>query len=166
MEMARKMIRLLEERGAQYPENRSTSQPIPLVMPNLPAVDLDGDGVPDNTEDSNSNGLVDPGETDPDQSDSDGDSFNDGAESAAGTDPLDTADFFYAEIAGDPPSPLDLSWRSSPGLFYTIWRSETLALDSWAIVQANIPASGSGMSTEHSLDPGSALRIFYRVSVE
>lgn len=35
-------------------------------MPDLPDVDSDGDGVPDLIEDANGNGLIDPGETDPD----------------------------------------------------------------------------------------------------
>ena len=37
-----------------------------IRMPDLPDVDSDGDGVPDLIEDANGNGLIDPGETDPD----------------------------------------------------------------------------------------------------
>ncbi|MFT5853342.1 MAG: arylsulfatase A-like enzyme [Verrucomicrobiales bacterium] len=166
MEMTRKMIRLLEERGAQYPENRNTSQPIPLVMPDLPAVDLDGDGIPDNTEDPNRNGLVDPGETDPDQADTDGDNHGDGAELKAGTDPLDSADSLYAYFSGDPASALALHWRSSPGRFYTIWTSETLAVSDWAIHQSNIPASVAQIETSSPLGASASQRKFFRVEVE
>jgi IgA Peptidase M64 len=52
-------------------------------------VDADGDGLTDKTEDKNSNKLVDTGETDPNDPDSDKDGVNDGDEVKAGTDPLD-----------------------------------------------------------------------------
>ncbi len=42
--------------------------------------DSDGDGLPDSVEDSNGNGIVDPGETDPQNPDSDGDGLTDGQE--------------------------------------------------------------------------------------
>jgi hypothetical protein len=42
--------------------------------------DSDGDGIPDGMEDSNRNGVLDPGETDPSRSDSDGDGTDDGAD--------------------------------------------------------------------------------------
>lgn len=42
--------------------------------------DTDGDGIPDAMEDSNGNGLLDPGETDPDNADTDGDGIFDGYE--------------------------------------------------------------------------------------
>jgi MYXO-CTERM domain-containing protein len=43
-------------------------------------VDSDGDGVPDKFEDKNGNGVVDPGETDPNKADTDGDGLSDGLE--------------------------------------------------------------------------------------
>jgi len=51
--------------------------------------DRDDDGLLDGQEDENHNGIVDLGETDPDNRDTDGDVFSDGAEVAAGSDPLD-----------------------------------------------------------------------------
>ena len=51
-----------------------------LCVPD-PALDTDGDGVPDVTEAANG--------TDPDDTDSDDDGVDDGAEATAGTDPLD-----------------------------------------------------------------------------
>lgn len=42
-----------------------------------------------NSEDTNGNGQVDPGETDPGNPDTDSDGFDDGEEVAAGSDPLD-----------------------------------------------------------------------------
>src|SRR3990172_1546308 len=58
-------------------------------MANASQTDSDGDGLLDGLEDANHNGLVDPGETSPTLADSDGDSFNDGDEILAGTDPTD-----------------------------------------------------------------------------
>lgn len=55
-------------------------------------VDTDSDGIPDNVEDANSNGIVDPDETDPADPDSDGDGVSDGLEVQYGYDPLDPGD--------------------------------------------------------------------------
>jgi uncharacterized repeat protein (TIGR01451 family)/MYXO-CTERM domain-containing protein len=44
--------------------------------------DTDGDGIPDDVEDKNGNGKVDPGETDPTKRDTDGDGLDDGVEDA------------------------------------------------------------------------------------
>src|SRR5262245_14982461 len=40
-------------------------------------VDSDGDNVPDQSEDRNQNGMIDPGETDPNVADTDGDGIDD-----------------------------------------------------------------------------------------
>jgi hypothetical protein len=80
-------------------------------------VDSDGDGLTDAEEDTNLNGVQDPGETDRLRADSDGDLVPDGIERARGSDPLDATspacevlpftDFAFghggvAEIAYDP----------------------------------------------------------------
>jgi len=46
----------------------------------LAAVDSDNDGIPDGVEDSNCNGVLDAGETDPNNPDTDGDGLQDGTE--------------------------------------------------------------------------------------
>ena len=55
--------------------------------------DSDGDGIPDTIEDTNGNGIVDEGETDPQSADTDGDGLLDGIEiddsDGETTDPLD-----------------------------------------------------------------------------
>lgn len=56
-------------------------------------VDSDGDGLTDAEEDRNLNMVVDAGETDPMNADTDGDGVNDGVEVAQGSDPLDPADW-------------------------------------------------------------------------
>jgi outer membrane protein OmpA-like peptidoglycan-associated protein len=54
------------------------------------AADSDGDGLSDETEDANGNGVVDEGvETDPNKADSDEDGLDDGDEVKRGTKPLD-----------------------------------------------------------------------------
>ena len=50
--------------------------------PDDAGLDRDGDGIPDDLEDRNGNGRVDPGETDPLDPDTDGDGINDGIEDA------------------------------------------------------------------------------------
>ncbi|MEQ9061232.1 MAG: hypothetical protein RLW61_17615 [Gammaproteobacteria bacterium] len=46
----------------------------------LAAIDSDNDGIADGAEDANCNGIVDAGETDPDNADTDGDGIQDGTE--------------------------------------------------------------------------------------
>ena len=53
--------------------------------------DTDGDGLLDGIEDANHNGIVDPGETDPLDPDSDDDGFTDQEEVICGSDPRDSA---------------------------------------------------------------------------
>ena len=53
------------------------------------AFDKDLDGLLDSVEDTNGNGVVDAGETDSLNPDTDGDGYTDGEEIAAGSDPLD-----------------------------------------------------------------------------
>lgn len=54
----------------------------------IPPADTDMDGVPDYIEDSNGNGVVDAGETDPSNPDTDGDGLSDGIEiNVIATDP-------------------------------------------------------------------------------
>ncbi|HET6612920.1 MAG TPA: hypothetical protein VFG83_13060 [Kofleriaceae bacterium] len=54
--------------------------------------DSDNDGLRDGDEDKNGNGMVDAGETSPTRGDSDGDGADDLVETAAGTDPTNSAD--------------------------------------------------------------------------
>ena len=67
-----------------------------------PLGDCDNDGISNGDEDANGNGVVDEGETDPENPDTDGDGLLDGPEVLAGTDPLDPCDpNVYAVASGD-----------------------------------------------------------------
>lgn len=81
-------------------------------------VDSDNDGLADNQEDGNANGIVDPGESDPKQYDTDGDGFPDLVEWAAGTDPNDPSsklsddDFYFVLPYFDPEKTDDLDFST------------------------------------------------------
>lgn len=57
-----------------------------IVIGSDESADSDEDGLADDEEDLNGNGVIDPGETDPDNPDTDGDGLNDGAEALGDTD--------------------------------------------------------------------------------
>ena len=65
------------------------------------ASDIDGDGILTVDEDANGNGMVDPGETDPLNADSDGGGESDGSEIRAGRNPLDQTDDMTFDRDGD-----------------------------------------------------------------
>ena len=166
MAMARRMARALHDAGAQWPTFSSGGADDPYAMPALPGVDLDLDGLPDNDEDPNGNGLIDTGETDPDRDDSDGDRTLDGDELRTGTDPLNPTSFFKATPSGVD-GKLIITWPSKPGALYHIESSTTLTADSWSTVVDDHPAEAVGSST--SLDVGAlggSDRMFFRVSLK
>ncbi|QQL45858.1 sulfatase-like hydrolase/transferase [Sulfuriroseicoccus oceanibius] len=168
MEMARKMARQLAEHGAQWPTYEASPTDIddPLVMPQIAGVDVDRDGIADNTEDANQNGLVDPGETDPDNDNSDGDNVPDGEEARIGTDPLDASSRFdvVPVVRGD--GQLELNWPSAAGASFTI-RSSGDLIDWSTVVADSVPAAGDGASATTYVVAGSeADRVFYRVELD
>jgi hypothetical protein len=171
MAMARAMARAFEETwgptGRLWPTfTQAGARPYPddpLIMPSIPTVDTDGDGIPDNDEDSDFNGLVDPGETQPDSPDSDMDGTNDGAEVRTGTDPLNPASFFRATPSVNASGRFIIAWPSKPGAFYKIESSATLH-GSWSAVADNVQANPSGTTTSHDLGPTTSPdRNFFRV---
>jgi hypothetical protein len=165
MAMARRLARRLDGMGAQYPVNTSNGSAHPPLMPALPAVDADADGIPDSTEDPNRNGLVDPGETDPENDDSDGDKANDGAEAALGLDPLDPASFFFLRATPQAGGALELTWPSQPGNRFEVCFSSDLA--DWAsLIEADLPAADFSRITTYAPPAAAGLRGFYRVSLK
>jgi arylsulfatase A-like enzyme len=164
-QLGRKMIHLLRDRNADYPANRTTELPQPPVLPNNITVDTDGDGAPDNVEDPNRNGLVDPGETDPDNADTDGDGTADGAEIKTGTDPLNATSFFRATSTMSPDGVLSLARPSKPGAFYSIEASMDLATWPFRIV-SGYPAAAGGSMTRYDVDTTHQAGRFFRVGLE
>ncbi|KKW37523.1 hypothetical protein A2454_06150 [Candidatus Peribacteria bacterium RIFOXYC2_FULL_55_14] len=74
---------------------------IGIVMAQVPQSDTDGDGLLDTEEDSNTNGIVDEGETNPLDADTDGGGEADGKEKQNSRDPLDRRDDFTYDLDND-----------------------------------------------------------------
>ncbi|QQL45862.1 sulfatase-like hydrolase/transferase [Sulfuriroseicoccus oceanibius] len=165
MSMTRHLIQELERYGAQYSRNVDTGGEIPPKLPNLPAVDVDEDGVADLTEDANQNGLVDPGETDPDNDNTDGDNVPDGDEARLGTDPLDAASRFDVLPIRHADGSIELRWPSAPGATFTIRSSHDLS--DWSTVVADaVPAAGAGaVETSYVFAAGESGRRFFQVEL-
>lgn len=171
MAMARAMARDFDGnwggQGMLWPTfTQSGARPYPndpLIMPSIPTVDTDGDGIPDNGEDPDFNGLLDPGETNPDAPDSDQDGTKDGAEVRTGTDPLNPVSFFKATPSVNPSGRLIIAWPSKPGALYKIESSATLQ-GNWSPVADNLPANAAGTTTSYDLGPTTSPdRNFFRV---
>jgi arylsulfatase A-like enzyme len=167
MTSARKMIRGLVALDYQAPRDRLTAgnPTTPPIMPALATVDTDGDGIPDNTEDPNLNGLLDPGETDPDNPDSDGDGTADGAEVRLGLDPLDASSRFLARLE-QLPGKLELIWPSMPGTFFSIYSSGNLT-DWPEQLSTGFPAAPEpARSTSYEIPITPAGPRFFRIGLE
>jgi arylsulfatase A-like enzyme len=171
-EEAMRLARLLAQKldaewgpaGILLPVIASTAPPGNVVsIPNDPATDLDNDGIADRDEDPNLNGLVDAGETNPDNDNTDGDRTRDGDELRTGTDPLDPSNDFTGTIAPDTGSGRSISWPSKPGATYRIETSTTLDPAEWDLVEDNVAAHPSAASTTYPLPNSTAPARFYRI---
>lgn len=178
MRMARDLVELLEERGAPYPVLRAADAGLaslglpssagsdhPVILPALAGTDLDGDGLDDIQEDPNRNGLVDPGETSPDETDTDGDRTDDGSELRLGTDPLDGSSFFLLRGQPSGTGTLILTWPSAPGLTFDIHGSTDLI--HWdTLVADDLPAADApAASTSFEVPASAGEREFFRVEL-
>ncbi len=90
-------------------------------LPDVLDPDSDNDGLADGEEDSNLNGIVDPGETDPRNADTDGDGLSDKVEVDHGRDPLQPLDGYEVEGGG----------CSSSGAGALVWLAPLLLLSAW-----------------------------------
>ncbi|MDF7826979.1 sulfatase-like hydrolase/transferase, partial [Pontiellaceae bacterium B12227] len=111
-----------------------------IEIPNTPAVDLDADGLADTTEDANANGLLDDGETDPDEQDTDHDGTDDYTEVRLNLDPRNSDESFRAYITGPTAEGITLTWPSAPGVTFDIRSTTNLqeAVAMWPVVASNI----------------------------
>ena len=139
MSMTRDMILKLDGLDAQYiiAENLN---PLPPTIPYLPAVDVDKDGIPDNTEDSNSNGFVDPGETNPDR--------------------------FPSEWEHDGSGDFSALWSSTPGAVYAIRTTDDLTNWTNPPIATDIQASSPGTTTSYMVPANGDPLRFYRIELQ
>ncbi len=167
MKSARKMIRGLVALDYQAPRDRLTSgnPTTPPAMPALATVDSDDDGIPDNSEDPNLNGLVDLGETNPDEQDSDGDGTDDGAEVRLGIDPLDASSRFLARL-DQLPDRIQLVWPSIPGTFFSIHSSGNLTDWSQPLTTGFPAAPAPARSTSYEIPTPLTGSRFFRIGLE
>ena len=86
-------------RGTDPAAFRPDTDPTTTTDPLNP--DTDGDALPDGAEDTNTDGALNPGETNPNDPDTDDGGTPDGREALEGTDPLDPADDATADPDGD-----------------------------------------------------------------
>lgn len=171
LEMARGMARRFEQEwtttfGTIWPTYPAAGQGALSTAAIMGTLDLDGDGRIDADEDANANGLLDAGETDPDDRDTDGDGSDDHTESRLGLDPLNPGSYFRTMIGPAPSTGFELRWPSQPGLTFTIRHSSDLTtpLSSWTAVNG-VPAAASGNESTWTY-AGYDTRRFFIIELE
>ncbi|MCH7229105.1 sulfatase-like hydrolase/transferase, partial [Haloferula sp. A504] len=133
-----------------------------VSIPNNSGIDLDSDGIDDRDEDPNLNGLVDAGETNPDNDNSDGDNATDGEEAQLGTEPLDPNSFFFLRGVPQLDGSINLIWPSQPGASFEIRSSPDLS-DWSTVVDPDVPAANPGNMTTYMVPATASPRKFYRI---
>jgi arylsulfatase A-like enzyme len=170
MALARRLARMLDSEwgsaGIMLPTISTTAPAGNVVsIPNLAGIDLDNDGIDDRAEDPDLNGLIDAGETDPDDDNTDNDNVTDGQEAQLGTNPLIPGSYFYLNGNRQPDGSILLTWPSKPGASFEIRGSTDLG--DWSnIIAADVPAAASGSSTSFPVPASAFPRGFYRVGLK
>ena len=137
--------------------NRGRIERVDLTV-NIPIVDTDGNGMPDDWEARYFGGVG----VEPPNGDFDGDGQSNFAEYCAGTDPTDPNSVFrFVHYFKHPSGGFQVEWISGEGRFYVLERSLNL-LSGFSILRTNISATPT---TNRFLDatavgPGP---YFYRV---
>jgi len=94
---------------------------------------------------------VDPGETNPELADKDGDGIQDGPEVRTGTDPLNPASQLVAFVELTNGLASVLSWSSTTNAYYCLERSGSLEPPSWSILADDL--QGQDGATTYLLPP-------------
>lgn len=141
---------------------------IDYTIENRDMVDLDRDGLVDMLEDTNADGIVNSGETNPDLGDTDNDGFGDEIEVALGIDPLDKSDIFKLSIAHGANSKVKLSWPSQPGLLFNVRVSSTLeqSIKDWEILHEDLLADPDDPFTEIEFDSSPDDKKFFSIELK
>jgi hypothetical protein len=120
-----------------------------------PDLDTDGDGMPNELDlDNDNDGLTDSEETsgiafepatptDMNDADSDGDTFDDGAEALAGTDPTSSASLLKITAVRESGGYVVVEWLARSGNAYHVKRVDTLT-GSDAVTLGTVTAQGPG----------------------
>ncbi|MFC5050873.1 sulfatase-like hydrolase/transferase [Rubritalea spongiae] len=130
-------------------------------------VDSDLDGLTDQQEDLDANGLLGLTETSADNPDTDTDNTDDYAETRLGLDPLDPNERFRVSSIVQSNGSITLTWPSSPGLSFDLHSSLDLSspTSSWNIHTPNLPADLSESETTINI-PITADRKFFSVELK
>ena len=170
LHMARGMARQFDEEwgstyGAIWPTYPVAGEGALSTTNIMGTHDLDGDGRIDADEDLNGNGLVDPGETSPDDADTDADGSDDHSEVRLGLDPLDPGQFFRLRVQDGGAGAVELAWPSRPGLTFDV-RSNTNLEESVSLwsVDSGIPAASGSNETTRGY-PTTSQQAFFAVEL-
>jgi arylsulfatase A-like enzyme len=154
---------------AQYPARPLEDDPffIDFSIDGRAVIDSDGDGLTDAEEDPDADGLVGAAETDPDDSDTDGDGSDDRTELRLNLDPCNAGEAFTARMAATGSAFFSLTWASAPGTAYNILAGTNLqdAVESWTVAASNIPAHAVSNETSYAVDEREEDSSFYRVEL-
>lgn len=137
--------------------NRGRIERVDLTV-NIPIVDTDGNGMPDDWETRYFGGVG----VEPAAGDFDGDGQSNFEEYCAGTDPTDPSSVFrFVHYFQQPSGGFQVEWISGEGRFYVLERSHNL-LSGFSILRTNISATPT---TNRFLDASAvgAGPYFYRV---
>jgi arylsulfatase A-like enzyme len=181
--MARTMARELDASWGDYGKLWPTLNPTQVKIPDRPleddpfyiefgvdgraAIDSDGDGLTDEQEDPDADGLVGETETDPDNADTDGDGSDDYAEIRLNLDPRSADERFSAQMVLISPYSLEFTWPSAFGTYFNILSTTNLMtpVELWTVAASNIPAHAVLDETSQAVLLPDDAKGFYRIEL-
>jgi hypothetical protein len=125
---------LLEDVGLGTDTNLFQADLDPSTITDPLVADTDGEGLDDGAEDSNHNGMIDPGETDPNDPDTDDDFKTDFEESLSGTDPNDPDSVLaISSLTTNAAGSLVVQFQCVTGKTYAVEFADDIAADMWSV---------------------------------